>query len=224
MIIEMHDIRKIYHENKENAVKALNGVDFCVNKGDMVSIVGASGSGKTTILNIIGCLDNEFYGEYFLDGQKVNDLSANQKSEIRNKKIGFILQDFGLIDSRTVIDNVSVPLYFSKTKHSKFSSTVMEVLERLQIENLARKPVVELSGGQKQRVAIARALVMKPNIILADEPTGALDSVTSNNMADLLIKLNRNGITIIIVTHNQSLAKICKHQYSISDGKISLLE
>ncbi len=224
MLLEMTNIKKIYNENKTNAVHALRGIDFHVEQGSMVSIMGASGSGKTTLLNIIGCLDHQFHGNYLLDGLQIDSLSENQKAAIRNEKIGFVLQDFGLIEGRTVMENVSVPLYFSKTKYTECQPRAIEILEQLKIADLYKRPVSELSGGQKQRIAIARALVMHPDVILADEPTGALDSSTAHDMAEVLTALNKSGVTIIIVTHNPNLAQICKRQYLITDGFISTIK
>ena len=224
MLIHLKDVKKIYNENKPNEVKALRGINFEIEKGDMCAIVGPSGSGKSTLLNIIGCIDKLSSGEYHLNDINIQSLSDQKLAQVRNRQIGFILQGFGLIDDRSVMENISIPLYFSKCAHRKILCKTTQVLEKLDIKNLAKRKVNQLSGGQQQRVAIARAIMMEPDIILADEPTGALDTNTANEMMNVLTEFNNNGSTIIIVTHNPEIAKCCKHRYSLIDGLIAPLD
>ena len=219
MIIELQNVSKIYNKDKLNAVHALTGIDLKIQKGDFCAIMGASGSGKSTLLNIIGCLDKPTTGTSMVIG--VNTSTATDKSlaRLRNTKIGFVLQDFGLIEERTVYDNVCTPLYFSKVKYAAYSKLVQEALEKVGIASLSKRPVRELSGGQKQRVAIARALVCDPEIILADEPTGALDTDNSNMIMDIFSELNQAGKTLLIVTHDPHVAARCRETYKLSDGQ-----
>ena len=219
MIIELQNVSKIYNKDKLNAVHALTGIDLKIQKGDFCAIMGASGSGKSTLLNIIGCLDKPTTGTSMVIG--VNTSTATDKSlaRLRNTKIGFVLQDFGLIEERTVYDNVCTPLYFSKVKYAAYSKLVQEALEKVGIASLSKRPVRELSGGQKQRVAIARSLVCDPEIILADEPTGALDMNNSNMIMDIFSELNQAGKTLLIVTHDPHVAACCRKTYKLSDGQ-----
>jgi putative ABC transport system ATP-binding protein len=224
MLIQLKDVKKIYNENKPNEVKALRGINFEIEKGDMCAIVGPSGSGKSTLLNIIGCIDKLSSGEYHLNAINIQSLSDQKLAQVRNRQIGFILQDFGLIGDRSVMENISVPLYFSKCAYRKITYKTTQVLEKLNIKDLAKRKVNQLSGGQQQRVAIARAIMMEPDIILADEPTGALDTNTANEMMSVLAELNSSGSTIIIVTHNPEISNCCKYRYSLTDGLIAPLD
>lgn len=219
-LIKFENIGKIYDEGKQNACVALKDINIKIDKGNLIAIIGKSGSGKSTLLHILGCLDAPTSGEYYLSNEKVDFKNFKMLAKIRNKKIGFVLQDFGLILNETVLENVSVPLLFSKTPFSEIKKKSLNALEILGIDTLAGKKSNQLSGGQKQRVAIARALVNDPDIILADEPTGALDSKTSAEIVNILLNLNRTGKTIIIVTHDKNIAKRCEGIIEISDGNI----
>ncbi len=219
-LIEIKNLKKYYNKGKESEVKALNGIDLKIDKGDMCSIVGVSGSGKSTLLYIIGLLDKSTSGEYLLDGKNINDFSENKLAILRNEHFGFILQDFGLIEEETVYENIYVPILFSKSSKKSINKKIDELLENLEIKELKNKKVKKLSGGQRQRVAIARALINDPNVILADEPTGALDSINSDIILKLLIKLNEEGKTIIIVTHNLEIASKAKKRFSMKEGII----
>jgi lipoprotein ABC transporter, ATP-binding protein len=197
---------------------ALRNISLTINDGDFLAIVGESGSGKSTLLHIIGLLDNFTHGKYLLNGKDISRLNDKAIAKIRAKNIGFVKQDFALIDDMTVEDNVMLPLYPIKSPNKR--KLALEALDKMGIKKLAEKQVSQLSGGEKQRTAIARAIVTSPNIILADEPTGALDSKTSREIFDILCSLNQNGRTVIIVTHDQEIASMCKKTVEISDGKI----
>ncbi len=199
-------------------VHALNNINLKIDDRETVAIIGESGAGKSTLLHIMSCIDN-FDGEYYLDNIDINKLSESKKSKLRSSKIGIVLQDFALIDDFTVFENVMTPLYFNKKIKDKKSS-VMRALKKTGIASLKSKKVSQLSGGQKQRVAISRALVTSPEYIFADEPTGSLDSKTSEEIVKMLFDLNRNGITIIIVTHNLDIANKCQRVIEIKDGNI----
>ncbi len=220
-MLKLTNIVKKYNENQPNEVHALRGVDLTVEKGEMIAIMGPSGSGKSTLLNIIGCMDTLTSGSYEVDGQKVEELSQKKLAYLRNKKFGFVLQDFGLLTDRSVEENVMVPLLFSKEPLRKSTKRIEPILESLGIADLAKRRANQLSGGQAQRVAIARALVNEPDVILADEPTGALDTNTSSEVVSIFKSLNEQGKTIIIVTHNPEVAKACHKTYIIKDGLIS---
>lgn len=217
-ILTLRNIGKTYNKGKSNSCEALKNANLEINSGDLMAIIGESGSGKSTLLHILGCLDNPTSGEMYFDGSKVNFKSTKKLANYRSEKIGFVLQDFGLILGETALENVCVPLLFSKTPFSKMKKQAHDSLSLLGIDNLANKRVNQLSGGQKQRVAIARALVNNPDIILADEPTGALDSKTSSEIVNTLLELNEKGKTVIIVTHDAKIAKLCHRVVSISDG------
>lgn len=217
-MIEIKNLNKIYLKGKKNMVHALNNINLKIDDRETVAIIGESGAGKSTLLHIMSCIDN-FDGEYYLDNIDINKLSESKKSKLRSSKIGIVLQDFALIDDFTVFENVMTPLYFNKKIKDKKSS-VMRALKKTGIASLKSKKVSQLSGGQKQRVAISRALVTNPEYIFADEPTGSLDSKTSEEIVKMLFDLNRNGITIIIVTHNLEIANQCHHIIEIKDGNI----
>lgn len=217
-VLIMKNIGKIYNNGKPNACEALKNVNLEIERGDLTAIIGESGSGKSTLLHILGCLDSPTSGELYFNGEKVNFKSSRKLADYRSEKIGFVLQDFGLILRETAIENVCIPLLFSKTPFSKMKNRARDSLNLLGIGKLANKRVDQLSGGQKQRVAIAQALVNNPEIILADEPTGALDSKTSSEIVNMLLDLNDKGKTVIIVTHDPKIAALCRRVVTISDG------
>ncbi|WP_294407644.1 ABC transporter ATP-binding protein [uncultured Ruminococcus sp.] len=219
-MITLKNIVKIYNIKKPNEFEALHGVSAEIKDGEMVAVIGKSGAGKSTLLHILACIDSYQSGEYTLDGTLVKDLSENQYAKIRNEKLGMVMQDFALIDDFTVIENVMIPLDFSKKKVKNKKEKALSALRAAGIAELAKKPCNKLSGGQKQRVAIARAIVNEPAIILADEPTGALDNKTSEEILNLFKELNKQGSTIIIVTHDLKVAQQCNRIIEISDGKI----
>ena len=221
-MIKLKNITKTYLANTSSEVKALKGIDLTVSDGEMCAVMGVSGSGKSTLLHIIGCLDRPTSGEYLLDGEEINRIKNNRLYAIRNKKIGFILQDYGLIEDKTVLENVIYPLVFSKgVSYFKMKRKALDALEKIGIKELSRKKVSKLSGGQKQRVAAARAIVNEPDIILADEPTAALDHDTADEIMSLFRELNKKGVTVIIVTHDKRIAELCDRIYNISDGVIN---
>ena len=219
-MLKIENLTKTYNYKKSNAFTALKDVSLEVEDGEMLAIIGKSGAGKSTLLHIIGCIDKFEKGSYIIDGTDVHSLSDNKLAKIRNEKVGRVMQDFALIDEYSVIENVMIPLNFSKKKLGKPKELAMKALERVGIANLAKKPVSKLSGGQKQRVAIARAIVNDPSFILADEPTGALDTKTSSEIMELFTELNKSGKTVIIITHDLTVADKCKRKVEISDGRI----
>ncbi len=220
-MIEIKNLTKTYNYKKSNAFTALKDISLKIEDGEMLAIVGKSGAGKSTLLHIIGCIDTFEKGEYTIDDINIHKLSDKKLAEIRNEKVGIVMQDFALVEEYTVIENVKIPLYFSKKKKGNANTLALEALEKVGIKELAKKPVNKLSGGQKQRVAIARAIVNDPSFILADEPTGALDTKTSAEIMELFRKLNDDGKTVIIITHDPGVADACNRRIEISDGKIT---
>lgn len=218
-MIELKNVCKSFALGGET-IKALDNVNFIVNKGEFVSIIGPSGSGKSTLMNILGLLDVPDSGEYILDNIRIKDERDNKLSEIRNKKIGFVFQNFNLLTKINAVENVQVPLMYRGEKHDKSTKKAYEYLEKVGLKGREKHLPSQLSGGQQQRVAIARALIGEPEIILADEPTGALDSKTSIEVLQLLQKLNEEGQTIILITHDINIAKQAKRIVKISDGKL----
>ncbi|MDQ0148115.1 ABC transporter ATP-binding protein [Eubacterium multiforme] len=217
-IIKLVGIEKIYGKGN-NEVKALKGINLKIEKGDFISIMGSSGCGKSTLLNIIGCIDTPTQGEYVLYNEKIDFKKINDLSDIRNKKISFIFQNFALIKDMTVLNNCILPLRFRKVKMKKKHELAEKYLNELNISDLKYKKVSELSGGQQQRVAIARALVQESNIILADEPTGALDESNSINILNILKELNdKYNKTIVLVTHDNLVSKYSKRKLFMKDG------
>ena len=222
-MIEIKDLHKIYNAKKGNQFEALKGVSLKVEAGELVAIIGKSGAGKSTLMHVIGCIDKFESGKYLLDGEDISSYSEKQKAYIRNQKIGIVMQDFALVEDYSAIENVMVPIYFSKDKKDK-KRRAYDMLKKVGMEEYATKPVKKLSGGQKQRVAIARAMVNNPSVILADEPTGALDSVTSDDIMSLFESLNKEGKTIVIITHDKEIAARCGKIIEIKDGLISAIE
>jgi putative ABC transport system ATP-binding protein len=219
-VIDVHGVKKVY-KTGSNEVAALKGVDLTVKQGELVAIMGSSGSGKSTLMNILGCLDVPTEGTYTLDGTRVEGLSKNELADIRNQKLGFVFQGFNLLARTTALDNVELPLLYDRTGTKKNTKELAKrALERVGLgERLDHQPS-ELSGGQQQRVAIARALVTEPRLLLADEPTGNLDSRTSVEVMALFQELNAQGITILIVTHEPDVAQYATRIVEVRDGRI----
>ena len=220
MLIDIENVFKIYNEGTEAEVRALNGVDLAIDRGEFVAVVGQSGSGKSTLMNILGCLDIPTRGTYRIDGQDVRELDDTQLSHIRNKQVGFIFQGYDLIPSLTAYENVELPLIYQNVSAFKRRDLVMDAMARVGVAERYRHHPAEMSGGQQQRVAIARAIATHPPIIMADEPTGALDSHTGKEVLHFLQELNKEGSTIILITHDNSIAATARRVVRISDGKI----
>ena len=221
-MVQLKNIVKIYNKGKSNEFEALHGVSAEIKDGEMIAIVGTSGAGKSTLLHILGFIDRYDNGEYILDGTPVGKMNEIKMAHLRNEKIGMIMQDFALIEDYTVQDNVLIPLDFSKKKMRKKEklNRVISALEAVGMKEHCHKPVKQLSGGQKQRVAIARAIVNDPSFLLADEPTGALDSKTTDEIMKVFKRINEEGRTVVIVTHDNSVAERCSRVIRIEDGMV----
>ena len=220
MLIDIKDIYKIYNEGKESEVRALDGVTLQIDKGEFVAIVGQSGSGKSTLMNVLGCLDIPTYGAYCLDGTDVTALTDKELARIRNREIGFIFQGYNLIQELDALENVTLPLIYRGTSVWERDDIAMAALERVSMADRAHHRPSEMSGGQQQRVAIARAIATNPPIIMADEPTGALDSKTGQHVLEILRDLYRGGTTVLLITHDENIAANAKRVVRLSDGKI----
>jgi len=219
-IISIKELYKTYGSG-ESEVKALRGLSLSVDRGDMIAIMGPSGSGKSTLLNIIGCIDRPTDGQYLLDGRKINTFNDSEMAMLRNQNFGFVVQDFALVERYSVYKNVMIPLSYSKKQIKSKRDKIEEALSQLGILEKIKAMALNLSIGQRQRVAIARAIVNDPDIILADEPTGSLDSDTGEEVMEIFKQLNKDGKTIIIVTHEKKVASYCQMTIRIEDGKIS---
>ena len=218
-LIKVDDLHKIYNPG-ENEVRALDGVSLTINRGELVAIVGHSGSGKSTLMNMLGCLDTPTSGHYYLEGMDVSTLSDNQLSDIRNKKIGFIFQGFNLIANLDAIGNVELPLIYRKVGKQKRRRIAVQALKKVGLGTRLKHRPNELSGGQQQRVAVARAIAAQPPIILADEPTGNLDSRSTVEIMDILKELHKSGRTVIIITHDDDIARQVNRVIRIMDGRV----
>lgn len=218
-MIEIKELHKSYKMGS-NSLHVLKGINFSVKKGELVAIMGSSGSGKSTLLNILGMLDEADEGTYILDGVPIEDLNETKAAEYRNKFLGFIFQSFNLINYKSAKDNVALPLFYQGMPRKERNTMALDYLERVGLKPWAEHLPSELSGGQKQRVAIARAMASQPKVLLADEPTGALDSKTSYEVMDLIQKINDEGNTILVVTHEKDIAHMCKRIVYLKDGVI----
>ena len=218
-MIDMRKIRKVYSTGRIE-VEALKEIDLVIGEKEFVSVMGPSGSGKSTLMNLMGCLDTPSSGEYFLDGQKVESLSPNELAEIRNKKVGFVFQNFNLLPYATAFENVEVPLIFGGVASRKRKKTAMEFLDRVGLGDRADHKPAELSGGEMQRVAIARALVNRPRLILADEPTGNLDTASGQEIINLFEELGKQGHTVVVITHDHGIAARTHRIIKLRDGMI----
>lgn len=218
-LIHIENMKKIYNPG-ENEVRALDGIDLDIEKGDLVAIVGHSGSGKSTLMNMLGCLDTPTSGKYVLDGQDVASMTDNQLADVRNKEIGFIFQGFNLISNLDAVGNVELPLVYRGVSKNERKQLAMEALKSVGLEDRMKHKPNEMSGGQQQRVAVARAVAAKPPIILADEPTGNLDTKSTQEIMEILKELHRSGRTVIIITHDEDIASQAHRVIRILDGRI----
>lgn len=222
-MITLKNINKTYY-TEATSLHVLKGIDLQINKGEYVAIMGASGSGKSTLLNILGILDNYDLGEYYLNNKLIRDLSEKQAAAYRNEMIGFVFQSFNLINFKNALENVALPLYYKQISRKKRNIIAMEYLDKMGLRDWAFHLPNEMSGGQKQRVAIARAIISQPQILLADEPTGALDSVTTVDVMKVISDLNTAGLTTIVVTHEKSVADEARSIIHLKDGLIERIE
>ncbi len=219
-MIEISGLYKTYNYKKSSAFEALHNISLHIDKGSLNAVIGRSGSGKSTLLHILGFIDSFEKGSYKFNGSEISKFSEKKRALFRSENAGIVLQDFSLIETYSVIENVMLPFYFSSKKTDNIRKKALSALESVGMDKLANKSVNKLSGGQKQRAAIARAIVNSPQLLLADEPTGALDSATSEEIMELFHQLHNNGITIVIVTHDLEIARQCERIIEISDGKI----
>ena len=219
-LVELRDVYKIYGEGLESEVRALDGVSLAVDPGEFLAIVGQSGSGKSTMMNVLGCLDIPTYGEYYLEGTDIGSLTDKQLARIRNREIGFIFQGYNLIQELDALENVTLPLIYRGVSVFDREDIAMEALAKVGMDDRAHHRPSEMSGGQQQRVAIARAIATAPPIIMADEPTGALDSKTGRHVLEILRDLYRGGTTILLITHDDGIASTARRVVRLSDGKI----
>ncbi|EFF68960.1 putative bacteriocin export ABC transporter, lactococcin 972 group [Eshraghiella crossota DSM 2876] len=221
-MIEIKNLYKTYNYGKPNAFEALKDVSLTINDGEMVAIIGKSGAGKSTLMHILGCIDDFEKGQYIFNGKDISKVNEKKSAAIRNSEIGIVLQEFALMEQYTVVENVIMPLFFTPKsgRRSEKEKRALEILKRLEMDEYAHKKVNKLSGGQKQRVAIARAMINNPSVLLADEPTGALDVKTTDEIMKVFRNLNKNGTTVIIITHDMEVAGMCDRIIEISDGKI----
>ena len=220
MLIDIRNLYKIYNEGRESEVRALDGVSLQIDKGEFVAIVGQSGSGKSTMMNVLGCLDIPTYGEYFLEGTDIGALTDKELARIRNREIGFIFQGYNLIQELDALENVTLPLIYRGVSVFDREDMAMAALAKVGMDDRAHHRPSEMSGGQQQRVAIARAIATSPPIIMADEPTGALDSKTGKHVLEILRDLYRSGTTVLLITHDDGIAATAKRVVRLSDGKI----
>ena len=218
-MIRIKNLHKSYPIGKDS-LHVLKGIDLHIKEGEFVSIMGSSGSGKSTLLNIVGLLDVHDEGEYYLNGKEINNLNEKKAAVLRNKFLGFVFQSFNLISYKTALENVALPLYYKGMGRKERQKIALEYLDKVGLKDWASHLPNELSGGQKQRVAIARALVTKPKVILADEPTGALDSMTTDSVMDLLKEINNEGMTVFVITHEEEVADQTKRIVRLKDGII----
>ncbi len=218
-MIDIEELNKSYPIGN-SSLHVLKGIDLKINEGELVAIMGSSGSGKSTLLNIIGMLDNYDSGSYKLDNVPIKDLDETKAAKYRNKFLGFIFQSFNLINYKTALENIALPLYYQGISRNERQKVAQEYLKKVGLADWAEHLPSELSGGQKQRIAIARALASQPKVLLADEPTGALDSTTSEEVMDLIKQINNEGKTILVVTHEQDIANMCKRIITLKDGVI----
>ena len=220
MLIHLENVYKIYGEGMESEVRALDGVSLDIDRGEFVAIVGKSGSGKSTMMNVLGCLDIPTYGTYLLDGVDIRELTDRELSHIRNRQIGFIFQQYNLIQSLNVLENVELPLIYQGIGPDKRREMAEEALAAVDMIDRAKHKPTEMSGGQQQRTAIARAIATHPPIVMADEPTGALDSHTGQDVLRFLQELNKKGSTVILITHDNGIAATARRVVRLADGKV----